>query len=95
MVQNSYLSITLYIYYYIYHHICPIGFFQVPMIVPINEIALGDYKAQLPQYVFTDFIFLRSSELNSFSIDVSINMFKYYILYTFKYTQYYIMFRLS
>lgn len=33
---------------------------EVPMIVPISEIALGDYKEQLPQYVFTDFIFLRT-----------------------------------
>ena len=45
---------------------------EVPMIVPISEVALGDYKDQLPQYVFTDFIFLRTSkdtldqELDSF-----------------------------
>ena len=32
---------------------------EVPMIVPVSEIALGNYKAQLPHYIFTDFIFLR------------------------------------
>ncbi|CAK9007421.1 unnamed protein product [Durusdinium trenchii] len=35
---------------------------EVPMIVPISQIALGEYKARLPQYIFTDFIFLRTEQ---------------------------------
>ncbi|CAJ1353935.1 unnamed protein product [Effrenium voratum] len=34
---------------------------NVPMIVPISPIALGDYFSKLPQYSFTDFIYLRTS----------------------------------
>ncbi|CAE8658821.1 unnamed protein product, partial [Polarella glacialis] len=33
--------------------------FQVPMIAPINPIALGDYAKDMPHYCFTSFLYLR------------------------------------
>jgi len=35
---------------------------SVPIVVPISPIAMGDYMDNLPPYIFTDFIYLRTGQ---------------------------------